>query len=461
MKKAYFRLALILLLALSLCAPALALAESDAVYEDGVIYDETGELGSQTLTMQNEQTLPQLSEMLGIDLRVDVLTQIVNDSIGDTARGIYSRYNYGYGKEKEGVTLTIFLEPQDTGSYAMPAENGWCIYANLSEERGSSQDLADAVRDAVAPWMAERAWNGEDITMSATALTQAVDAMAEAASDYILANGPKDSSGTDAGAEEAEAPEEEPEKPETPQEPEASEQSSVNMQYVFDISDLLSYEEWEELETRAETLTQRHHCGIYFVLLDDYTVYGAGDIYETTSQLYHNSQLGFGDDRDGIIVLISMEERDYAMFVYGEYAEYAFNPYGQEKLEEVFWDDLGNYDWYGGISHYLDACDEYLTKAADGKPVRAACWPRILMVTGLSCLAAGAVCLLLMRGMKTVRQKAEADAYITEGGLNLTEQYDQYTHTTQTRTRIEKESAGGSGTNSRSSGGGSGRSGKF
>ena len=153
MKKTCSIFALILLLAMSLCTPALAASEY------GVIYDETDELGSTTLTMQGEQTLPELSETLGIDLRVDVLTQISYDSIADAAAGIYARYGYGYGEEREGATLTILMEPQDTGTYAMPAD-GWCVYANLSEERGSSQALADVIRTAVEPSKAQQAWNG-------------------------------------------------------------------------------------------------------------------------------------------------------------------------------------------------------------------------------------------------------------------------------------------------------------
>ena len=124
MKKTCSIFALILLLAMSLCTPALAASEY------GVIYDETDELGSDTLTMQGEQVLPELSEKLGIDLRVDVLTQTSYDSISDTAAGIYDRYGYGYGEEQEGATLTILMEPQDTGSYAM-SDGGWCVYANL------------------------------------------------------------------------------------------------------------------------------------------------------------------------------------------------------------------------------------------------------------------------------------------------------------------------------------------
>ena len=97
MKKTCSVFALILLLALLLCTPA------QAATEYGVIYDETEELSSQTLVVQGEQTLPQLSEKLGLDLRVDVLTQISYDSITETAAGIYARYNYGYGEERTAL----------------------------------------------------------------------------------------------------------------------------------------------------------------------------------------------------------------------------------------------------------------------------------------------------------------------------------------------------------------------
>lgn len=443
MKKKCSVFALILLLALSLCTPALAATEY------GVIYDETDELGSDTLAMQGEQTLPELSEKLGIDLRVDVLTQVSYDSIFDTAAGIYARYNYGYGEEKEGATLTILMELQDTGTYAMPAD-GWCVYANLSEERGSSQALADAIRSAVKPSMAEQAWNGEDITMSAVALTQAVDAMAQAAEDYIVTNCPPESAG-------AGTPATPPSASEASEPSETSESDSVGMQYVFDISNLLTYEEWEKLETWAADISDRQNCGVYFAIVDDYTDYGDGDVYEVIYQLYHGSELGFGKNRDGIIVLLSMEERDYAMFVYGEYAEYAFDAFGQEKLEERFLEDFGYNDWYGGISNYLDACDEFLTKAEAGKPVRSSPWPLVIASVGISCLIAGGVCFFILCGMKSVHQKKEADVYLSEDGLHLTQQYDRYTHTTETRTKIQKSSSG----SSESGGGGSGRSGKF
>ncbi|MBM6830404.1 TPM domain-containing protein [Anaerotignum lactatifermentans] len=437
MKKIFSAFTLAVMLALFLCFPV------SAIQPRGVIYDETNSLGSPTLTYQGEDMLPQLSVSLGIDIRVDVLSETSDDDICETAAWLYSKYGYGYGQNMEGITLTIQMNKLDDHIYAKPAENGWCVYANLREDRGSSQELVDVLYAAVEPYMADEAWNGEDMTMSATALTQAVDAMAEAATDYILTNCPPEYA-----AENIDTAEEN-----------TADQNSVEMKYVFDVSDLLSFEQWEELESRAETISKRQNCGIYFALVDDFTDYGYGDIYEVTYTIYHDNELGMGENRDGIIVMLSMEERDYAMFVYGEYAEYAFNEYGQLMLEEAFLDDFGNNDWYSGISHYLDTCDEFLTKAEEGKPVRESPLPSIAIATGASCLIAAIVCSVFKYRMRTVHQQTEANAYITEGGLQLTDQYDQYTHTTETRTKIEKESS--SGTSSESGGGGSGRSGNF
>lgn len=440
MNKKFTALLMALLLALSLCVPAAASVEY------GSIFDETEELGSAELTYQGEQELPQLAKNLGIDLRVDVFTDEglePDDTVSDIATFIYGNYDYGLGEDKEGVSLTLLMKTQPDGSYAL-AENDWCVYAFLSETRGSSQELSDTVYAAIKPYMAAQAWNGEDMTMSATALSQAVDAMMKAASDYILANCPPDNSGE---VTETQTPE----------------QTGVDMKYIFDNSDLLTFDEWEKLEARAADISQRHGCGVYVAFVDDFTEYGYGnDVYKTTYQLYHANELGMGENRDGIIILLSMAERDYAMFVYGTYAETAFNSYGQEKLEKAF---LGNFkedDWYGGVSNYLSTCDEYLTRADAGKPVRESPALLIAIAVVASCLLSGAICLFLKRSMKTVHQKVEANEYVAPSGLQMSKQYDRYTHTTEVRSKISSsDDSSSSGTSSCSGGGGSGRSGKF
>lgn len=438
MKRKMTALLTALLLVLALGFPAMA------AMEYGAVYDETEALGSVELTYQGEQKLPQLTEALGVDLRVDVFTDegVEDISVSDIAVYVYENSGYGCGEEKDGVSLTLLLRGTEDGVYTL-SESDWCVYALLDTARGSAQELSGIVHDAVSPYMDERAWNGEDVTMSATALSQAVDAMAESVENYIRANAV-----TDVVGETAESQTQEP--------------TGADMNYIFDLSDQLSYEEWAELEARASDISQRHGCGVYAAFVDDFTEYGGGnDVYKTTYQLYHASELGMGADRDGIIILLSMDDRDYAMFVYGDHAEYAFDRYGQKELEDAFLGYFGDNDWYGGVSHYLDTCDEYLTRAEEGKPVRKNTLPMYLIVVAASCAIAGGICLMLKWQMKTVHKKAEANEYVAAGGLTLTKQYDRYTHTTETRRKIHDDSDSDSGTSSCSGGGGSGRSGKF
>ena len=302
MKKRMTALLTTLLLALALCVPAMAAVEY------GAIYDETEELGSVELTYQGEQTLPQLTEALGIDLRVDVFTDegVEDSSVSDIAVYVYENSGYGCGEKRDGVSLTLLLRGTEDGAYTL-SETDWCVYTLLDAARGSAQELSDVVRDAVSPYMVQRAWNGEDMTMSATALSQAVNAMAESVENYLQAGASPDVTGGDA---EAQAPE----------------QTGADMNYIFDLSDQLSFEEWAELEARASDISQRHGCGVYVAFVDDFTEYGGGnDVYKTTYQLYHANELGMGENRDGIIILLSMDDRDYAMCGYGKNAEYAFN----------------------------------------------------------------------------------------------------------------------------------------
>lgn len=240
---------------------------------------------------------------------------------------------------------------------------------------------------------------------------------------------------------------------------EAAEQSSLEMNYVRDLADILDYEEWEELERWAAEISLDHSCGVYILTLDDYQNYGSGEVYEVATQVYHDqeNEFGIGEGRDGILLLLSMNDRDMAMFVYGDRAEYAFDEYGQETLEDVFLDDLGENDWYGGFSDYLDTCDKYLTKAENGQPVRKSPKSFIILSVVVSFVLAWVICMRFKAKMKTVHQKTTAGTYAVSG-VKLTSSYDRYTHTTETRNKIEKSS---DSSKKESGGGGSGRSGKF
>ena len=253
---------------------------------------------------------------------------------------------------------------------------------------------------------------------------------------------------------------------------EAPSATEAQLWNITDTVGLLTSDEDLTLEARAEEISAQYGVGIYLLILEDYSEY-YDDPYETAYELYHQNTLGMGEDRDGVILLMSMSDRKYATFFYGPKAEYAFDAYGQELMEEEFLDDFRDDDWYDGFSDYLEVCAEYLERAEAGDPVRgddssaggssvSGIGTTILVCLGISAVIAMIVCLILRGKMKSVRKGTHADAYVT-GSLNLTASRDQYTHTTETRTKIEHESSdsSGGGSSACSGGGGSGRSGSF
>ncbi len=151
----------------------------------------------------------------------------------------------------------------------------------------------------------------------------------------------------------------------------AAEQTGAQLSYVTDAAGLLSENENMLLEKMAESVSKKYGVGVYIVTVEDYRDFHSEGVYKATYTIYHEYTMGEGPNRDGIMLLLSMDDRDWAMFCYGSRCEYAFNSYGQEKLEKVFLDNFGENDWYGGFEDYVKECNVYLEKASAGKPVRA------------------------------------------------------------------------------------------
>lgn len=182
-----------------------------------------------------------------------------------------------------------------------------------------------------------------------------------------------------------------------------------------------------------------------------------------------------------MLLLLSVSNRKYAAFVYGDKAELLFPDSALQQLEDGFLDDFRNDDWYEGFCDYIDGCADLLSGEsytgsdsdyayspghdADVDPGFSA--PSLLRNLGIalviSCVIALIVCLILKAKMRSVRRQTEARAYVTPEGLHMTQRDDVYTHTTTTRRKIERDNDhhSGGGGSSFSGGGGHGRSGSF
>lgn len=235
--------------------------------------------------------------------------------------------------------------------------------------------------------------------------------------------------------------------------------------YVYDEAGLLTEQEARNLNALAGVIAEDYGCGVYMAAVEDFRDYTqTASVYDAAWQIYHGLGLGVGENREGMLLLLSMEDRDFATFFYGEDTEYAFSPYAQEQLESYFLGYFADNDWYGGFSAYLDASGQFLMQAASGRPVRESHWGTVGMVILIAAVISLVITIILWQQGKNVRMQYGAANYIAAEGLRLTGKRDMFIRQTRTRRKIETRPAPShSGTHSRahSGGGGSGRSGKF
>ena len=78
-------------------------------------------------------------------------------------------------------------------------------------------------------------------------------------------------------------------------------------------------------------ISNRYGCGVYVVSLQDYRDYGSySSIRNFSEEFYNHYRLGLGQNRNGILLVLSMAERDYCLIAYGSDAHYAFTDYGKD-----------------------------------------------------------------------------------------------------------------------------------
>ena len=208
---------------------------------------------------------------------------------------------------------------------------------------------------------------------------------------------------------------------------------------------------------------------MYITTVDDYQDY-AGTIRDCAKGIYQQLALGYGSGKDGIMLTLSMADRDYWLLAYGDFGNTALTDYGRDAMSEEFLDHFAENDWYGGFSDYLEACAVYLQAAQDGNPVDVGSdskpltmGQKVLGAYGIALAVGLVIAFLVCRSfkakMRTAVEAAEAEEYVPAGGVDIHVRQDHFLHTTTSRRKISKDSDSGGTTVD--SDGFSGSGGKF
>lgn len=244
---------------------------------------------------------------------------------------------------------------------------------------------------------------------------------------------------------------------------------------VTDEAGILSADEVERLESVAAQVSAQYGCGVYIITLDDYRSYGS-NVESAAEAIYRARGLGYGAEKNGILLLLSMDDRDYDLAAHGAAAHTAFTDYGKGELADSFLPYLGRNDWAGGFEKYVNNAAYLLQRAAEGDPVDIIVYDhesepmsplmKLLLSLVPAGLISGGTCLGMRGKMKNAKIKTTAEDYVVPGSLHLSVNTDRFLHTTRTVVKDPPpESRGGggghSGGTSINSGGFSHHSGKF
>lgn len=262
----------------------------------------------------------------------------------------------------------------------------------------------------------------------------------------------------------------------------ASAFAEARLDYVTDEAGILSEEERTQLNARAGQISEQYQCGVYVVIVNDYRSYVNGNIETFAEEVFAGYDLGYGDSRDGVMLAMSMADRDYDLYAHGDFGNYAFTDYGKGQLAESFLDNFRRNDWAGGFRDFVDTSETLIRRAKDGDPLDQ--WipdpveepgpsltpGKLLLSAVISALFGGATVGGMKKQMKTAVKQTRAGNYVTQGGVNLRVRDDRFVNRTVTRQVIRHDPpSGGSrpggghfgGTTISGSHGGSHHSGKF
>lgn len=236
---------------------------------------------------------------------------------------------------------------------------------------------------------------------------------------------------------------------------------------VVDYAKLLSDYEAEKLEEKIKVLREKWDFDL--VILTANTLSGYTPM-EYADDYYDYVGYGGAGDRNGLLLLVSMEDRDWWISTRG-YGIKAFTDAGIQFLGEQLVSKISDGHYAAGFDKFVDWADQFLTEAEEGTPYNINHMPRgpkpMGMITIFSVIAAvmGAfVVLAVMKSKLTsVRMGTEANNYVVKDSLVMAEQKDTFLYKNVTKVKRQTSSGGGGSGTHRSSSGAShgGGGGKF
>lgn len=221
---------------------------------------------------------------------------------------------------------------------------------------------------------------------------------------------------------------------------------------VNDLVGVLTEAEENDLLERLDEISVRQKMDVTLVVAPDLDGYDR--VADYAENLYESCKFGYGEEKDGILLLISMEDRDWYIDTHG-FGITAFTDSGIEYIGEEMTPDLADGNYAAAFETYASLCDDFITQARNGEPYEfyddtnssktqmPMFWIPLSIVIGAG--LAGVVVGSMVSGMKTVRPQSTANSYVKKGSFHLNASRDLFLYHTITRTAKPKENGSSGG----------------
>lgn len=223
-----------------------------------------------------------------------------------------------------------------------------------------------------------------------------------------------------------------------------------NDQKVVDMADLLTDSEEEKLQEQLTKTAEKYQCDVVAVTTDSCEGKSPQDY---TDNFYYENDYGYGDAIDGIILMVSMEERKFHLATRGKAIE-IFTDYGLQRIDDLITPDLSDEEYYQAFKRYGKLADEFMQEYEEtgrafdvGKKYEQpmSLGMRLLISVCVGFVAALIVLLVLLGQMKSVSPKTRAREYVRDGSFRVTRERDIYLYKTVHSRKKEMSSGGGGG----------------
>ena len=212
---------------------------------------------------------------------------------------------------------------------------------------------------------------------------------------------------------------------------------------LVDQADLLTDAEEKTLLSKLDSISAEQDMDVVVLTVDSLN----GKTAQAYSEDYYDNS-GYAEDT--VMLLLSMEERDWRVSGFG-YGTEVFTSEYVDEFSPTFTPYLSSGDYAKAFDVYASECAAAIKEAKLMDHVLG-----ILVCVGIGLLVAIVATSIMKGKLKTVRAQAAADNYIKKGSLNLTHKQDIFLYREVSRREKPKNdsSGGGSSSSRRSSGGG-------